>query len=54
MKDTLQFKYAPTISHYLSNGIIPADEYKAVYNDIHRTTVQSAILNQPLNNVPQD
>ena len=53
-RDTLQSKFLPSIAHYLSNGTILADEYEAVCKDIHQTTVQNAILNQPLNNVLQD
>ena len=53
-KDTLKFRFLPSIANYLSNGSILAHEYEAVCKDIHQTTVQSAILNLPLNNVLQD
>ena len=46
-KHTLQSKFLPKISAYLTNNIVPIDQYEDIYKDIHTQAVQVAICTQP-------
>ena len=52
-RDTLQSKFLPKISAYLTNNITPIDEYEQIYKEIHTQAVQEAIRTQPPNPIIQ-
>ena len=52
-RDTLQSKFLPKISAYLTNNITPIEEYEQIYNEFHTQAVQEAIRTQPANPIIQ-
>ena len=52
-RDTLQSKFLPKISAFLTNNITPIDEYEQIYKEIHTEAVQEAIRTQPPNPIIQ-
>ena len=50
-KHTLQSKFLPTVSPYLSNGILPPDIYKDTLKSLHTSAVSSYLSSRAPNRV---
>jgi len=51
MKETLQSRFLPQLTHLLSNGITPEEEFKTILKEIHTEAVEVAIQSYPNNKV---
>ena len=50
---TLQSRFLPTVTPYLTRGTLPPNSYKTTLQSLHTSAVNSAIASRPLNRILQ-